>query len=370
LTGKKLYKFEKQRVFFLALIILFYTTTNVNSQLRLSDSGQVGIGTTNPKEILQIGDRWTFNNTGTKSISYNADWNNAWYKMVTDESSSIQFDAWGNIYFRMASYGVTNSSFSWSNAIKVQNDLKTWFFNNVGIKTSPSSTYPLYVYGNALADDWLEYSDFRKKENIKEISNMTNLLKNLRGVSYTLKYESQIDSESDSSIIQTYKNDSLENRIHFGFIAQEVQQVFPDMVIEDEHGYLALSINSFIPLLVEAFKDQQVQIDLLKEEIYELRVKDNLKSIATSNYDKHVLSEAQLYQNKPNPFSEKTLIKYIIPDTYSAALINLYDLRGKQLSSYVIHEGGEGEIEIPGSNHKPGIYLYSLLIDGLITEVS
>ncbi|OFZ06265.1 MAG: hypothetical protein A2491_11975 [Bacteroidetes bacterium RIFOXYC12_FULL_35_7] len=44
--------------------------------MALNYDGKVGIGTTNPHERLQIGDRWTFHNGGTKIIGYNYKYEN------------------------------------------------------------------------------------------------------------------------------------------------------------------------------------------------------------------------------------------------------------------------------------------------------
>jgi len=46
-------------------------------------------------------------------------------------------------------------------------------------------------------------------------------------------------------------------------------------------------------------------------------------------------------------------------------VINLYDLQGKQLKAYVIENLNEGEIQIPGFELQPGIYIYNLVVDGM-----
>lgn len=49
-----------------------------------------------------------------------------------------------------------------------------------------------------------------------------------------------------------------------GFIAQKVQTEFPELVSEDEEGYLSIDYIGIIPVLVEAMKEQQKQISLLE----------------------------------------------------------------------------------------------------------
>ena len=48
-----------------------------------------------------------------------------------------------------------------------------------------------------------------------------------------------------------------------GVIAQELREVFPELVVESEDG-LSVNYNGIIGVLIEAIKDQQKQIDELK----------------------------------------------------------------------------------------------------------
>jgi len=50
-------------------------------------------------------------------------------------------------------------------------------------------------------------------------------------------------------------------------IAQEVQEVLPQVVIERQDGFLALDYSKMMGLMVEAIKEQQIQIEELKAKI-------------------------------------------------------------------------------------------------------
>ncbi|MFK7936714.1 MAG: tail fiber domain-containing protein [Saprospiraceae bacterium] len=89
-------------------------------------------------------------------------------------------------------------------------------------------------------------------------------------------------------------NDS-EQRREYGLMAQDVQKVFPEMVstIDTEGEYLGLSYIQLVPVLIEAIKEQQTQIDDLKIE------KEVLKKQAKKINDLEVLihqMQAQLKQ--------------------------------------------------------------------------
>jgi hypothetical protein len=53
--------------------------------------------------------------------------------------------------------------------------------------------------------------------------------------------------------------------IQRGFIAQEIEAVFPEWVKEDEDGYKTINMTEVIPVLVEAIKEQQKQIEALQK---------------------------------------------------------------------------------------------------------
>lgn len=74
-----------------------------------------------------------------------------------------------------------------------------------------------------------------------------------------------------------------------------------------------------------------------------------------------------LYQNKPNPFDNTTLIEYTVSNVKSDAAIIIYDLSGKELLKFRTARSGKGSVQISASQLPKGMYLYSLVIDG--TEV-
>ena len=71
-----------------------------------------------------------------------------------------------------------------------------------------------------------------------------------------------------------------------------------------------------------------------------------------------------LFQNMPNPFDETTVIRYRIPEDANIAFLQLYDLQGRIIDTIEIPEKGESRITIESSRLSPGMYIYSLVIDG------
>lgn len=60
-------------------------------------------------------------------------------------------------------------------------------------------------------------------------------------------------------------NADHKQRKRLGFLAQEVQVLFPELVQQDDVGFLYVNYVGLIPVLVESVKEQQEQIDELLE---------------------------------------------------------------------------------------------------------
>ncbi len=65
----------------------------------------------------------------------------------------------------------------------------------------------------------------------------------------------------------------------YGFVAQELQQVYPEAVKENEDGYLSVDFHPVLVSYINAFKEQQLQIDDLKKQTSEIDLlkKQNLE---------------------------------------------------------------------------------------------
>ena len=99
-------------------------------------------------------------------------------------------------------------------------------------------------------------SDERLKNNIKIIDRPIYKLKQLKGVEYEW-----------NGLQNTYASGSLDS----GIIAQDVQKVLPQLVQENSKGYLGVRHDRLVGLLVESIKEQQTQIEELKEQIEEIK---------------------------------------------------------------------------------------------------
>ena len=108
------------------------------------------------------------------------------------------------------------------------------------------------------ANDIVAYSssDRRFKENIKNIPNA--LAKVLRIGGYEFDWISNVE-------LHGHEGHDI------GVIAQEIEEILPELVQTRESGYKAVKYDKLVALLIEGMKEQQVQIDNLKSEVENLK---------------------------------------------------------------------------------------------------
>jgi len=110
----------------------------------------------------------------------------------------------------------------------------------------------------SLADVVAYYSsDERLKENIKEIENPIEKVKQIRGVEFDWK--------------DGYEDIHINTGHDVGVIAQDVEKVVPELVENRENGYKGVKYDRLVGLLIEGMKEQQKQIEELQSEIKELK---------------------------------------------------------------------------------------------------
>ena len=120
----------------------------------------------------------------------------------------------------------------------------------IGGWSAGANRWQLDMSGNmTVAGDVTAYSDARVKENISTIENALSKVLTLRGVSYN-----RIDSDDKKTKI--------------GVIAQEILQIVPEVVNQDNDGMFNVSYGNLAGLFIEAFKEQQKEIEELKTLIY------------------------------------------------------------------------------------------------------
>ena len=107
-------------------------------------------------------------------------------------------------------------------------------------------------------------SDKRYKKDVCPLSSveMLNKVLLIQGTSYYLKTSEEVAAEHIISREFIGRND---NRIQIGFIAQDLENIFPEIVRTNDEGYKSVDYSKLAPVLVEALKEQQSMILALQD---------------------------------------------------------------------------------------------------------
>lgn len=231
------------------------------------------------------------------------------------------------------------------------------------IYNSKGSTNPFTYKVNVSAPQYLTSSDARYKENVERLENIGDKFMELNPVTYRMKDLGA--APSDETQAEASKQSAIDDsNLRYGFIAQEVRELFPDLVYENEDGYLSIDYQGFIPILVDAVKELKGVVERQNEEIDVLKGNGQMKKSPASMEG---LSEcnARLYQNSPNPFNTGTIIRCEVPEKTADAMVCVYDLTGAQRLRKDIKERGHIDVRIDGNELQPGMYIYTLILDGM-----
>lgn len=202
-------------------------------------------------------------------------------------------------------------------------------------------------------------SDNRSMQGVSNIEeSATELLLNLHPVQYqwdATQYANLVYGEDKEGI-----DEIVDKKLHYGFMAQELREICPNLVYGEEEDLLNINYTELIPILVQSIQE-------LSAEVKALRGDKTQKAAARLPFVEEEV-EAVLYQNTPNPFSEQTSIKYALPENVKDAKMCIYNLSGDQLGEYTLSGRGESELIISASEYNAGMYLYTLIADGHVID--
>lgn len=163
---------------------------------------------------------------------------------LTSISSEVEFNK-SNINSLSTAVDLTASDI-----ISLSGDVSILYGDLAGLSSYVSSVASLAENANTYAHNH-GFSDGRLKHDIVPLSNsLTNVLM-LQGVSFL--WENSIRKD-------------LPTTRQIGFIAQDVEKIYPELVKLEGNGYKSVDYSRFSPILVEAIKQQQSQIQSLQLE--------------------------------------------------------------------------------------------------------
>lgn len=249
-------------------------------------------------------------------------------------------------------------------------------------------------------------SDLNLKKEIHTIQNGISTISQLNPVTFEFKQEE-------------YPSMGLSGGTNYGFIAQEVEKILPDLVREERHPaqydkegnlihealkFKSMNYQGIIPVLTKALQEQnelindlqaitrekEAVINDLNDRLSHLenclsRILPSLCQINHGEIRENSIEKQQLLanildvelsgqetvilnQNIPNPFAESTMIHYHIPENVRTAQLHFYDAQGKLIQTVDLTSRGTGYIQVFGANLATGAYTYVLVADGQIVS--
>jgi hypothetical protein len=294
----------------IVLVVLVVISISAYSQLKVTPTGYVGVGTNSPITNLHVNGRiyLTGNNNTLRIMPNNP--------------------------------GVEIGSTT---------DVITFWTSTTG-------------HNKLYAESYTTASDRSIKANIEPLQSGLNIINQLKTYSYNLKTDSINFSEKISygliaqevetvlpAIVDTSKGIKLINYDEFiPFLILSIQeqqaqiQTLQSIVYSQEKEIV--NLNSIISNCCGTITPKSTDLQ------------DN-KTVTPT-----------LFQNAPNPFTESTIISFSIPESFSQAKLIIHNLNGVEIKSYPVNESGTGNITINGTELNPGMYLYTLIVDNQIID--
>jgi len=211
----------------------FIRNNSSQNIMTMINNGNVGIGTTSPFAKLQIEADGSGTNTPLRLKPYTGGAN--FLEFVNAASGHI---AWS------FNDGATNRNL----AINRYNSSGTFINSVLNISNSDGS---ISIPGSLTVAGSNVTSDERLKKNIEPLSKNIDLISQLHPVKFQWK-----DSKAPGM-----------KGIQYGFIAQEIEKIFPSLVVTDDRGYKAVSYISIVPMLVHSFQEQKSNQNQLGTEV-------------------------------------------------------------------------------------------------------
>ena len=270
--------------------------------------------------------------------------------------------------------------------LKVMADGKVGISTNsasskLSIGGTGSSTYDLYVDGKAKIANELH-------------ANVISFTDPLQGIAHNIVYNPEVlrsinrvntfifsvssfphpllDVSDEINIESEQANDSIDDQtrletIRLAISSSDLNNAFPGLAfgttLSDRYE---IDQTQLIALLFMAVKELSQKVDSLEDTRINPQQRSSMireSANSPSAILKPTYVGATLYQNTPNPFTERTEIRFSLPDDMQNANICIFDMSGKMLKQIPVTSSMQS-ITINGYELAAGMYLYSLVVGG------
>jgi len=221
---------------------ILYFLTEGRFSMAITEQNKIGIGTNTPNGKLEV--------------MYNSDLSSAHLEL-----NETQYD-YARLRFKNTESNSTGQH--WDIAATVDNlasstagDQLNFYLNGRGDILQIRGDGSACLNGNLVTTGAACTSDIRYKKNFLRLTNSLDRITQLKGFYYFWKTDE-------------FKEKGFTANRQIGFIAQEVEKLFPELVMTDGKGYKSVDYARLTPVLVEAIKELQAKNDLLEQRLYRI----------------------------------------------------------------------------------------------------
>lgn len=210
------------------------TFNQANQLVKLDASGFLGVGITTPKAQIHL-----YNSVANRKIILwqNADDDHQFYGLgVNDGILRYQIEHTSSAHVFYVATNATSSR-------------ELFRIRGTGAAT---------LNGNMSATGFTNTSDIRFKRNFSSIATPLDKVLQMNGFHYYWKTEQ-------------FKEKNFPESRQIGFIAQEVEALFPELVNTDDNGYKSVDYARLTPILVEAIKELKKENDAIRKDVEALK---------------------------------------------------------------------------------------------------
>ena len=223
-----------------------------------------------------------------------------------------------------------------------------------------SASFVFHVLGRSVGNEWV-VSDGRLKKDVEDVKNAAAIIRKLQPRTYHYR-------SAEYTVL------ALDEQKQFGFIAQELEEVLPELVATaqlrtkvDKDGnytqeeFKVINYKELIPVVVRAMQEQEERLNKQEDEMKELReiVEQMQRAMPAVRAGG---SDDLLEQNYPNPANGTTRIGYSLPAGSRNAQLLLVDGGGRTIQTIALN--GSGFVNVDTRSLEKGQYYYSLVVQG------
>lgn len=257
--------------------------------------------------------------------------------------------------------------------------------NGSGVYASGGS-WAGYFAGPVYSSGGYTSSDRKLKRNISDLGSGMDIINQLKPKQYEFRQDGN------------YKLMNLPAGKQYGLIAQDVEEVLPNLVKETQFDtrlsqpskipadgksvsaatetlseiidFKALNYTELIPIMIKGMQELNAKNEELQQKNEQLQNDiEALKSAFSKQGSLLGINAARGYveQNVPNPAGDNTLINYFVPAKTSRAQLAITDMNGSVIKTYAV-SNGKGRVSIKTGELPAGTYNYALYVNDRVID--